>query len=111
MSFPGYPTVAAAGLYLCLSAGCGSGTSESQKPPFPQEGGTAPTTFDASPPDTEPMPPLAGGPAQPFDALPEADAEAVASPDLALPDADPNPFPGPLTGGAPPPYETGESEP
>ena len=100
MSFPGYPTLAAAGLYLCLSAGCGSGTSEPESPPV---GGSAPTTFDARPPDTQSTPPLAGGMALPFDALP-ADAEAVPSPDTRPADASPDPGYGPLSGSAPPPY-------
>jgi len=129
ISLPGYPTLAAASFYLCLSSGCGSGTSTND---FPPNNGTAPPTFDASkpadaqdampnptgkiaapfdasPPDTQSTPNPAGFAALPFDAAPQEDA--VPPPDLAAPaDLAPESPPSqpPLAGGAPMPFDNGD---
>jgi len=45
-AFPGYPTLAAAGLYLCLSGGCSGGNAT----------GTAMAPYDSNPPPPPPIP-------------------------------------------------------
>ena len=111
ISLPGYPTLAAAGFFLCVSPGCGSDDST-------KLGGGAPALYndasvpkpapsDASvpTPDSQPVPTLGGAIAAPFDAAPPQDTEAVSPPDLApTPDSEPVPSEPPLAGGAPVPY-------
>lgn len=94
---PGYPTLAAAGLYLCLSSGCAdnpqSNLAGDLAPPFEDAGVAA---ADGQPEVTPPeiMPPPSGSIALPFDAAPvsgAADADiADTLPIPPLPDAMPN---------------------
>ena len=119
--FPGYPTVAAAGLYLCLSGGC------SREPGFTDTtnaGGARENTATSIVNTTDPGSNLAGGVSLPFEETPPPTPDAGA-PDVLppAPDAVPDvmehpaaedaseadlvptetPLP-PLEGGAPIPY-------
>jgi hypothetical protein len=114
--FPGYPTVAAAGLYLCLSPGCTpqSGVTEpgsqtaTETSTTVQPGGTAPIPYPFEPPSAgvpDASPPNEGGVvAPPYQSQPAdagvPDTKVPASPGFApqtfdanvgVPDADPPP--------------------
>jgi hypothetical protein len=94
--FPGYPTVAAAGLYLCLSGGCspGPGLADTTNAGGARNGGTigaggatstggSTGTVDT----TNTGGYLAGGAVEPFEPAPEPDAD-VPEPLQTAPDAD-----------------------
>jgi len=95
--FPGYPTVAAAGLYLCLSAGCtpGPGLADTTNAGGSRTGGTtgaggATSTGGSGTVDTTNTGGyLAGGKPEPFDEIPMPPPDAGA-PDVLppAPDAD-----------------------
>jgi hypothetical protein len=112
--FPGYPTVAAAGLYLCLSPGCtpqsgvtdpGS-TTATETSTTVEPGGAAPIPYPPEPPSAgapDASPPNEGGVvAPPYQSQPAdagvPDTKVPASPgfapqtfdaDISVPDADP----------------------
>ena len=127
--FPGYPTVAAAGLYLCLSSGCapqsgvtspGSNTGtetttdiqNTGAAPIPYPPETPPTGIpDASPPNNMEaglprvmIPPADGFGPESFEddaGVPDAEPPPVTAPDASEPDAEPT-LPNPAGDIAPP---------
>jgi hypothetical protein len=93
---PGYPTLAAAGLYLCLSGGCEVGQAGSSAPPF-EDAGTSLADVQTDVTASENPPNPAGDFALPFDAAPTSDAADADIPDvLAIP-----PSPDAMIEGAP----------
>jgi hypothetical protein len=127
--FPGYPTVAAAGLYLCLSGGCSRqpGLNDTTNAGGSRTGGTTGAgglTSNGTVDTTNTGGYLAGAVAEPFEPAPEPDAGApdvlppapdvlppapeAETPDVMEPpspqDADLTPTAPYPTGGAPIPY-------
>lgn len=118
LPLPGYPSLAAAGLYLCLSGGCAdnpqSNLAGDLAPPFADAGTSAADgPADVTPPENLPNP--AGKEALPFDAAPVsgaadadiADALPVPPSSDTMPDRTPDLTQPNLAGGVAAPFDGG----